>query len=72
MSKQFHYVVHWDTETGQLEIDVDSAWARFEDSEGTIFNTESSEWEPATGNSDYLEIEEKLASKLREIQISLH
>jgi hypothetical protein len=62
MSKEHHYVIVYREETG-WEIDTDSEEARFPD--GTIFNTETNEWEYGyLGDGEYNKDEKAITWQL--------
>lgn len=69
MTKEYHYIVKYTEEEGWT-IDTDSEETRFPD--GTIWNSESGEWEYAylgegQFNGKELELTEQLTDKLKEI-----
>lgn len=45
MTKQYHYVVMFDEESGRFEIDWDSTLERLEEDRGTIWDTVTHDWE---------------------------
>ena len=71
MSRQIHFVVMYDTETGELEMDYETQDVRFHD--GYIFDTKTEEWSRVSDeelhddNSDYCKSADTLAEALRGI-----
>lgn len=49
MSKQIHFVVYYDTETGKFVIDGDTMAVNFP--EGTVFDDDTQEWERVTDST---------------------
>lgn len=52
MSKQYHFVVQFDTETNEFSLDIDTLNANF--NSGVIFDTTTQEWVEGT-EADNLE-----------------
>jgi hypothetical protein len=48
MSKQYHFVVMYDTETKQFEIDYETMSSQFDD--GIVYDTSTGEWEILADN----------------------
>lgn len=61
MSKQYHYVVMYDNESNSFSIEWDTTQIMLEENQGTIFDTDTQEWEAGFGNEAYEEIANKLA-----------
>ena len=69
MSKLYHYVVMWSEEEG-WQIDPDTEGSNFP--EGTIYDTETEEWQLAyLGDGEYNGREEELTETLTDI-LDLH
>jgi hypothetical protein len=66
MSKQYHFVVQFDTDTNEFSLDIDTLNAVF--SNGVIFDTHEQEWvaDPETDNLEggYFDAENTLAGWL--------
>lgn len=71
--KQYHFVVSYDAEMGQFEMDYDSLTTRFRDGE-SIWNRETEEWERVVDelweddNSTYNRAGDALADVIRTLQ----
>jgi len=71
--KQYHFVVMYDAETGEFEMDYDSLSTRFHDGE-SIFNNATQEWERVTDDiwendgSTYNRAGDALADAIRELK----
>lgn len=67
MSKQYHFVVQFDTETNEFSLDIDTLNANF--NSGVIFDTETQEWVEGTESDNldegYFSVEDNLAGWLR-------
>ena len=67
MSKQYHFVVQFDTETNEFSLDIDTLNANF--NSGVIFDTETQEWVEGTESDNldegYFPVEDNLAGWLR-------
>lgn len=72
MSKQIHFVVMYDTETGEFEMDYETQDDRFR--QGYIFDTDKQEWSRVSDDdlhnddSDYCKSADALAYALRGIR----
>ena len=72
MSRQIHFVVMYDTETGEFEMDYETQDVRFYD--GYIFDTKTEEWSRVSDeelhddDSDYCKSADTLAEVLRGIE----
>lgn len=68
MSKQYHFVVQFDTETNEFSLDIDTLNANF--NSGVIFDTETQEWvaDPEADNLEtgYFASEDILAGWLEQ------
>jgi hypothetical protein len=63
MKKIHYFIVGYDTETGEWDIDTD-AETKFLDNE-TIYDTETGEWETAySGDGKYIDDDDDIADKL--------
>ena len=71
--KQYHFVVMYNAETGEFEMDYDSLSTRFHDGE-SIYNAETEEWERVTDdiwendNSTYNRAGDALADSIRTLE----
>lgn len=61
MAKQYHYVVMYDNESNSFSIEWDTTQIMLEENQGTIFDTDTQEWEAGFSNDTYEEIAGKLA-----------
>lgn len=61
MSKQYHYVVMYDNESNSFSIEWDTTQIMLEENQGTIFDTDTQEWEAGYDDEMYDEIANKLA-----------
>ena len=70
MAKQFHYVVMFDTDTKEWGIEWDTTDVMLEQSQGTVFDTETGEWETNATDEvleeEYRDNSDVLADLLRE------
>jgi hypothetical protein len=66
MSKQYHFVVQFDTETNEFSLDIDTLYANFRN--GIIFDKDQQEWvvDPEADNLEggYLDAENVLSAWL--------
>jgi hypothetical protein len=67
MSKQFHFVVAWDSERKRFYVDPVALDFKF--TEGEIWNEDTEEWECREPGEDslYEELEDRLAGVLYEL-----
>lgn len=68
MSRQYHYVVMFDTETKEFSVDVDTTIARFDDE--PVFDTDKDAWVEIASPLDianYYLVEDALARSVREM-----
>ena len=69
MAKQYHFVLMFDDETKELSIDWDTTQIALEEDRGTIFDTDTQDWELGFDEADYEAIADKVAKKLMEVQL---
>lgn len=63
MGRQYHYIVMFDDETNEWNLDVDSEESAFPN--GTIYNDEINTWEYGyAGNGNFVGIEDILSTQL--------
>jgi hypothetical protein len=69
MTKQYHYVVCYDTETKQFSLDHETLSSAFYN--GEVWNEEAGEWEGFRNTeeleTDFVAIEDKLAEELNKL-----
>lgn len=72
MSKQFHFVVQYDTDTREFSLDLDTLYARFPD--GFTFDTAYGEWQTPEPDEEqeYLNHEDFLSGWLQQINEELN
>ena len=69
MAKQYHFVVMISSDTGELRIDWDTTQGMLEEDRGTIFDTDTQEWEVGFGDFNYGRVADKLTDKLKEMRL---
>ena len=69
MAKQYHFVLVVDADTNELSIDWDTTQIVLEEDRGTIFDTNTQEWEVGFGEKDYELVADKVADKLKKVRI---
>ena len=63
MSRQYHYAIMFDEETNRWNIDIDTEERVF--NEGSIYNTETHEWEYGyAGDGEFIGREEEITEAL--------
>ena len=63
MSRQYHYAIMFDEETNRWDIDIDTEESAF--NEGTIYNTDTRQWEYGyAGDGIFVGQEQELAEQL--------
>lgn len=67
MSKQYHFVLMVDADTNELSIDWDTTQIVLEEDRGTVFDTDTQEWDLGFSDQNYENVANKLADKFREI-----
>lgn len=69
MTKQYHYVVCYDTETKQFSLDPETLSSKFYDE--AVWNEEAGNWisfqETEELETDFVAIEDKLAEELNKL-----
>jgi hypothetical protein len=72
MSKQYHFVVQFDTDTNEFSLDIDTLNAVFH--EGVAFDTKEQEWIPNDDfqqEEDYMDKENTLSGWLQHINTEI-
>ena len=63
MSRRYHYAIMFDEETNRWDIDIDTEEQVF--NEGSIYNTETREWEYGyAGDGEFIGREEEITEAL--------
>ena len=63
MSKNHYFIVSYDTDTGEWDIDIDAETSRLNNE--TIYDNETGQWETAyLGDGEYNDNDDDIAGKL--------
>jgi len=63
MSKNHYFIVSYDTDTGEWDIDIDAETARLNNE--TIYDNETGQWQTAyLGDGEYNDNDDDIAGKL--------
>ncbi len=63
MSKNHYFIVSYDTDTGEWDIDIDAQTSRLNNE--TIYDNETGQWETAyLGDGEYNDNDDDIAGKL--------
>ena len=63
MSKNHHFIVSYDTDTGEWDIDIDAETSRFNNE--TVYDNDTDQWETAyLGDGEYNDNDDDIAGKL--------